>query len=133
MWNSSSRPSCAGAAPLLACGVAPPGRRPWPRAWVAPPGRRPWPRAGDSFSWPPPLASGVGWLLSAAPALSQPGTLGRCPSPQTWGNSSWPPPLQHGVLPASAPDLGHGIAPLSHALCAVKSKRVPEKHLFLFY
>ena len=32
---------------LLGCGVAPPGRRPWPRAW------------GNSF-WLPPLASGVG-------------------------------------------------------------------------
>ena len=32
-----------------------------------------------------------------------------------WGYSSWPPPFGHGVLRASAPDLGRGVAPLSHA------------------
>ena len=33
-----------------------------------------------------------------------------------WGNSSWPLPFGHGVLPASAPDLGRGVAPLGLAL-----------------
>ena len=32
------------------------------------------------------------------------------PWPRTWGSSSWLPPLGHGVLPASAPDLGRGVA-----------------------
>ena len=34
---------------------------------------------------------------------------------QMWGNSSWLLPFGHGVLPASAPDLGRGVAPLSYA------------------
>ena len=40
-----------------------------------------------------------------------------------WGNSFWLPPLSHGVLPASAPDLGHRVAPLGRALCAVEGSR----------
>ena len=35
------------------------------------------------------------------------------------GNSSWLPPFGHGVLPASAPDLRHGVSPLGHAMCAI--------------
>ena len=35
-----------------------------------------------------------------------------------WGNSSWPLPFGHGVLPASAPDFGHGVAPLGRAGCS---------------
>ena len=53
------------------------------------------------------------------PAPPQPQLLGRGvappgrrPWPRTWGNSSWPLPFGHGVLPASAPDLRHGVAPL---------------------
>ena len=52
--------------PLLGRGVGPPGHRPWPRVW------------GGS-SRPPPLTLDAGWLLSAIPVPSQPGTLGRCP------------------------------------------------------
>ena len=55
------------------------------------------------------------------------GTLGRCPWLQTWDNSSWPPPLRHGVLPASAPDLGRGVAPLSRAKCAGRSRQRCER------
>ena len=51
---------------LLGRGVAPPGRRPWPRVW-------------GSISQLPPLTSDMGKLLLAAPALSQPGTLGQRP------------------------------------------------------
>ena len=40
---------------------------------------------------------------------------------RTWGNSSWLPPLRNGVLPASAPDLGRGVAPLGPAKCAGRS------------
>ena len=40
-----------------------------------------------------------------------------------WDNSSWPPPFGHGVLPASAPDLRRGVAPLSHA-CAGRRSRL---------
>ena len=32
-----------------------------------------------------------------------------------WGSSSRPPPFRNGVLPASAPDLGRGVAPLGRA------------------
>ena len=52
--------------PLLGRGVAPPNCSPWPRAW-------------GSSSWPPPLTSDLGQLLSAVPAPSQPGTLSCCP------------------------------------------------------
>ena len=76
--------------PLLRCGVAPAGRPPWPRTRGISP--RP-------------------FLRRRSLALS------RYPWPRTWGNSSWPPLLGHGVLPASAPDLGRGVAPLGHA-CA---------------
>ena len=40
-----------------------------------------------------------------------------------WGNSSWPPPFGHGVLPASAPDLRRGVAPLGRA-CASRCSRL---------
>ena len=33
--------------------------------------------------------------------------------------SPWPPPLGHGVLPASAPDLEGGVAPLSRSIYAI--------------
>ena len=46
---------------------------------------------------------------------------GRRPWPWMWGNSSWPLPLGHGVLLASAPDLGRGVAPLACAMCAVSA------------
>ena len=95
---------------------------------VVPSGHRPLLWAQGGSSWRLPLASGMGWLLSAAapdlglgyllsaiPKPSQPGTLGHYPSPWILGNSSWPLPFGHGVLPASAPDLGRGVAPLGHA------------------
>ena len=78
---------------LLGGGVAPPGRCPWPQMWLAPLGRCP--NLGRRVA---PLGR------------SCPGTLGHCPCPRRWGNSSWPPPLGHGVLLASAPDLGCGVA-----------------------
>ena len=61
-------PPAPGQPQLLGCGVGPPGRRPWPRTW-------------DCFSWPPPLASGVG----ASGSFSRPP-----PRPQTQGSSSGP-------------------------------------------
>ena len=88
--------------PLLGCGVAPPGRRPWPQKLDSSFWLHPWPQKLDGSSRLPPLASDIGWLLSVVP-----------PRPQTWGSSSWPPPLGNGVLPASAPDLGCGVAPLT--------------------
>ena len=91
---------------LLARGVGPPSHCPWPRVWghgVAPLGHCPWPWTwGNSSSccpWPPTLG------ISFWPP----------PWSWTWDNSSWPPPFGHGVLPASAPDLGRGVAPLGHA------------------
>ena len=38
--------------PLLGCGVAPPGHRPWPWGGVAPPSHCPWPWMWGSSSWP---------------------------------------------------------------------------------
>jgi len=71
----------------------------------------------QSAAAPPDLEHGIAPLGPPAPA--QPPLLGRgvappghCPWPQTWDNSSWPLPLRHLVLPASAPDLGHGATPL---------------------
>ena len=84
------------APPDLEHGVAPlgphaPAQPPLLRRVVAPLGCRPWPWAWGSSSWPPPVASGMGYLLLAAPSLSQPGTLG------------------------CRPDLRRGVAPLGHA------------------
>ena len=84
---------------------------------------------------PPDLEHGIAPLGPSAPA--QPQLLGggvapglwrqvappSCRSlPRMWGNSSWPPPLGHGVLLASAPDLGRGVAPLGRAKCAGRSR-----------
>ena len=98
------------ALPDLQCGIAPlsppaPGQ---PQVWVTPPLAS---GVGRS-SRPPPLTSDPGLFLSAVPAWLQSGTLGCCSWPRTWGNSSWPPPFGHGVLLASAPDLGRGVASL---------------------
>ena len=64
--------------------------RPCSRVWVAPPSCRLWPRAWGGSSGPPPLASGMMWLLPATP---DPGCLvaplGRRPWPRTQGVSSW--------------------------------------------
>ena len=60
---------------------------------VAPPGHCPWPRAWGCSSRPLPLALGARWLLSPPPLTSGEGLL----------------------LPAAAPDLRQGVAPLSHA------------------
>ena len=68
---------------LLGRGVAPPGRRPWPRAGVAP----------------------LGYSCAVAAWHSRPPHL-----TSDTGNSSQPPPLGHGVLSASAPDRGRGVA-----------------------
>ena len=55
--------------------------QPWlPGHGVVPPGHHPWHQAAGSSSWPLPLTSDVRYLLSAAPALSQPDTLSRCPN-----------------------------------------------------
>ena len=47
-----------------------------------------------------------------------------------WGSSSWPPPLGHGVLLASAPDLGCGVAPLG---CACAPSQLPAFALYAEY
>ena len=61
-------PPAPGQPRLLGCGIGPPGRRPWPRAW-------------ECSSRPPPLASGVGaWGSFSRPP----------PRLQTQGSSSWP-------------------------------------------
>ena len=77
---------------------------------------------------PPEFERGIAPLGHPAPV--QPPLLGRGvappsrrPWPRAWGSSSWPLPLGHGVLPASAPDLGRGIAPLGHAMCAGTAAR----------
>ena len=77
---------------------------------------------------PPDLERGIAPLGPPAPA--QPPLLGHgvappdcCPWPRTWGSSSWPLPLGHVVLLASAPDLGHGVAPLGRALCIIAATR----------
>ena len=85
-WGISSRllQQSAAAAPYLAQGVPPHHRPSWPSTW-------------DSSSRP-----------SCARAAT---------APWTWGLSSRPPPLALGVglvLPAAAPDLIHGVSPLSH-------------------
>ena len=77
---------------LLGHGVSPPDHFPW--LWVWGTSSRPLPQARGSSSRLPPL------------------TLDTC-------SSSRPPPLGHEVLPASAPDLGYGVAPLSSTMCAV--------------
>ena len=78
---------------LLGRGVGPPGHRPWPPAW-------------GSSSWPLPLASDAGYLLSAAPRP-------RLSRSQTRGSSSRPFPPGHSLVPsAAAPDLGRGVTPL---------------------
>ena len=68
----------------------------------------------------PDLERGVSPLHAPVPA--QPLLLGcgvtplGChPGPRAWGSSSWPLPVGHGVLTASAPDLGRGVAPLGPA------------------
>ena len=79
---------------------------------VSPHCRPSWPSTWDSSSRP-----------SCVPAATAPWTCpgrgvtppGRRPWPRMWGNSSWPQPFGHGVLPASAPDLRGGVAPLHRA------------------
>ena len=74
---------------------------------------------------PPDLERGIAPLGPLAPL--QPPLLGRGAAPggrRSWrplplasgrGSSSWLPPFGHGIFPASAPDLGRGVAPLGHA------------------
>ena len=71
-WSSKTQPLLltldegyllTAAPPDLEHGVAPLGPRVQPLllgCGVAPLGRRPWPRAGDNSSWPPPLTLEVG-------------------------------------------------------------------------
>ena len=91
---------------LLGRGVGPPGRRPWPRPWGV---SSQLPLLALEARWllpaPDPVL-GPGWLLSAVPGQSQPGTLGRCP------------------------DFGRGVAPLGHAECASCYSRFTILHFF---
>ena len=82
MWGISSRllQQSAAAAPYLGRGVSSQGRPSWPWTWssfsqpfCARAAAAPW--MWGCSSRPPPLTSGVGKLLCAAPALSQPGAL----------------------------------------------------------
>ena len=77
---------------------------------------------------PPDLERGIvplGPPVPAQPLLLGHGVAppGHRPQPQMQGSSSWPLPLGHGVLLASAPDLGHGVAPLGRALCIITATR----------
>ena len=100
--------------PLLWCGVGPSGRRPWAWAWGSSSQPPPWPRTRGSSSQLLPLTSTWVALLSCSCAVaawhSHPLLL-----TSDVGNSSWPLPFAHGVLLASAPDLGRGVATLGHA------------------
>ena len=111
----------AAAAPYLGRGVSSQGRPLWPWTWssssrpsCAHAATAPW-RWGCS-SQPPPLTSGMGYLLSGiAPDLGpEVAPLVCCPSPWAWvsysrprGNSSQPPPLtlELGELLCMAPAL----------------------------
>ena len=79
---------------------------------VSPHHRPSWPWMWSSSSRP-----------SCARAATAPWTWGfssrHHPWPRALGSSSWLPPLGHGVLPASAPDLGGGVAPLGRTLCTI--------------
>ena len=85
----------------------------------------------------PDLQRGIAPL--GPPAPRQPPLLGRGVAPlsrsctvaawhsrplplTSWSNSSWPQPFGHGVLPASAPNLGRRVAPLTRAYCASRSR-----------
>ena len=92
------------AIPDLQGGIAPlgppaPAQPPLLGHGVAPPGHRPWPwkQGGSSRLLSP--ASDVGWLLLAAPLPLPTLDVGQ-------------------LLPAAAPDLGSGVAPLGHS-CAI--------------
>ena len=105
--------------PLLGSGLIFLAAAPGLRGWVAPPGFRPWPWTWGGSSQPPTLASYTGWLLqTVAPDLRHGVAPPRhTPLTSTWGGSSRPF-LRHCslALSAAAPDLGCGVAPLSH-LC----------------
>ena len=77
---------------------------------------------------PPDLERGIAPL--GPPVPTQPPLLGRGvappgrhPWPQPLDSSSRLPPLGHGILQASAPDLGRGVAPLGHTMCPVAAAR----------
>ena len=101
MWDSSSRPSWARAATAPLHGVAPSGRRPWPRAQghgVAPPSHRPWPETLGISSQPHPR-------------------------PRMRGSSSQPFLCRRSlVLSAAAPDLGRRVTPLGWCKNAVSQR-----------
>ena len=86
---------------------------------------------------PPDLECGIAPL--GPPAPMQPllrgrgvAPPGRRPWPRVWSSSSWPPPLRYRVLPASAPDLGRGVAPLGHTMCAIAAAHTTGKGQFSF-
>ena len=72
---------------------------------------------------PLPLTSDLGsssWLFLHHCSLALCATA---PDLGCGGNSSWSLPFGHGVLPAYAPDLGHGVVPLSHFSEPVAAKK----------
>ena len=76
-----------------------------------------------------------GWSSRPPPLTSDLGSSSRLP-PLTLDlrSSSRPLPFGHRVLPASAPDLGRGVAPLAHALvrAAARSLALTERLHFHF-
>ena len=93
----------------------------------------PWTRGYLLTATPPDLECGVAPLGPPVPA--QPPFLGRGvappdhhPWPRTQGSSSWPPPLWHGVLPAFAPDLRLGEAPLGCNLVYSTKQKQKNKY-----
>ena len=90
-WSNFSRPSCAQAATAPWTWASSSLLPPWPQAWGSSSTQLPWPRAWGSSSRPPP------W-------------------PRTWDSSSRPLLCRRSLaLSVVAPDLGQGVAPLSHA------------------
>ena len=89
---------------LLGCGVAPPSCSPWPQTGVS----------------PLSCSCAVAAWHSLPPTLTMDAI-----------RSSGLLPFGHGVLPASAFDVGRGVAPLSHALRAVAAVRI-KIHIFKY-
>ena len=84
----------------------------------------PW-TSTPSWPWIWSSSSRPSCTPAAAPLGRGVAPLLHLPLPQTWGRSSWPL-LSHGSLAllVTAPDLGHGVAPLGHrASCTVCRSR----------